>query len=291
MSQQHIVCYVPVLHAGYLEFFDQHPGAHIHVVGTSVLQKYLGYARKDVRALSPDTVVKLLNASSYNADVLEVTDLETILRDNAPTMPDDDLSRVLVEAFNLQNATLEPVFLRWDRKAVDVNEDVQPDRTIELPADDAVLKALYEEANKSTNWWRNVAAAVIENGKVQAISHNSSLPTEYSSAIDGDPRITANRGTSIDTSIDIHAEAQLIGGAARRGEKLNGVSLYVSTFPCPTCAKLIAASGIKHCYFVEGYASIDGQSILKANGVEIIKVDTDARPFTLRQRAKKYPEK
>jgi dCMP deaminase len=286
---ENLICYIPVLHAGYMQFFAQHPGAHIYVVGTSVLKQYLDYARKDVRALSPEMVVEILTAMGRNASVLELEALESTLHGSSVVLPDDDLSHALMSEFGVQDSTLEPVFLRWDRKAVDANQDVQPDRSVSLPADDAIITVLYEEASKSTNWWRNVAAALVEEGKVTAIAHNGSVPTQYSSALDGDPRITAHRGSDIDTSIDVHAEARLIGGAAKRGETLDGASMYVSTFPCPTCAKLIAASGIKQCYFVEGYATIDGQSVLKASDVEIVKIETTAEPTPSRQKSLEYP--
>jgi dCMP deaminase len=289
MNQQIIICYVPVIHSGYLELFDTYPRATIAVLGDTVLKKRFDYLRKDVRALRPDTAAEILSGMKRTAIVLEENDLVNALEKSEIIMPDDDISHNLVEEFNVTQAVFAQVFLRWDRKAVDTNQTVQPDRTIELPAEDKVVTALYEEASKSTNWWRNVAAAIVENGAVQSVAHNSSVPTEYSSTVDGDPRITASRGANIDTSVDIHAEARLIGGAAKQGEKLAGTSLYVTTFPCPTCAKLISASGIRHCYFVDGYATIDGQSILKANGIEIIKIESTAVSSSLRQKPREYP--
>ncbi|MBP7857549.1 MAG: deaminase [Candidatus Saccharimonadales bacterium] len=289
MDQQIIICYVPVIHAGYVELFDTYPRATIAVLGDTVLKKRFDYLRKDVRALRPNTVAGILSGMKRTAIVLEENDLANALEKSEIIMPDDDISHILVEEFHVTQAVFVPVFLRWDRKAVDTNQTVQPDRSIELPADDEVVTALYEQASKSTNWWRNVAAAIVENGAVQSVAHNSSVPTEYSSAVDGDPRITASRGANIDTSVDIHAETRLIGEAAKRGEKLAGTSLYVTTFPCPTCAKLICASGIKHCYFVDGYATIDGQSILKANGIEIVKIVSPAVSSSSRQKPREYP--
>ena len=52
--------------------------------------------------------------------------------------------------------------------------------------------------------------------------------------------------------------------------------MYVTTFPCPTCAKLIAYSGIKKLYAGGGYAVLDGELVLKAKGVKIIFVEPDA---------------
>jgi dCMP deaminase len=60
--------------------------------------------------------------------------------------------------------------------------------------------------------------------------------------------------------------------AARRGISLEGKSMYVTTFPCPACGKLVAFSGIKNIYFKDGYAMLDSEDILKSQGVGIFQV-------------------
>ncbi len=291
MTKRHIVCYVPVIHQGYIDFFAQYPEADIYLLSAPVLASRFDYLRKDIRALQPANVAALLKGMGRSAtEVTDASQVKQVLQTESVIMPDDDISHALAEEFGAGRVVFEPVFLRWDRKATDTNQEVRPDRTVSLTAaDDPLISALYSEAGKSTNWWRNVGAAVVENGQVISLAHNGSVPTEYSSALDGDPRILAQRGAAIDTSIDIHAESRLIGEAAAQGIKLSGKAMYVTTFPCPTCAKLIAASGIHQCYFVEGYASIDGQSILQANNVEIIKIETSP-PEISRQKSKPYPK-
>lgn len=284
---QHIVCYIPVLHDGYVRFFADNPTAIIHVLDDSVLRKRFDYLRKDVRALQATDVVRILQGMGRDASVAGEAELSELFSSHDIIMPDDDISRELQTEFHANSVRFSPVFLRWDRTAIEANQSIAPDKTVPLNADDQILHALYDEAGKSTNWWRNVGAAIVDGDKIVAIAHNGSVPTEYSSAIDGDPRITERRGSEVDTSIDLHAEARLISEAAKHGTKLAGKTLYATTFPCASCAKLIATSGISACYFVDGYASIDGQSILKANDVELIKIDAPSRPNN-RQRSKKY---
>ena len=67
------------------------------------------------------------------------------------------------------------------------------------------------------------------------------------------------------------AFASIIAEAAR--SVLEGASIYLSVFPCPDCAKLIAHSGIKKVYFSGGHASFDGEVNLRAEKVEIIFVE------------------
>ena len=68
------------------------------------------------------------------------------------------------------------------------------------------------------------------------------------------------------------AEAQLVAAAAKQGISLEGASMYVTTFPCPPCAKLVAYSGIKKLYYADGYGVLDGERVLKSQGVEIVFV-------------------
>jgi dCMP deaminase len=72
----------------------------------------------------------------------------------------------------------------------------------------------------------------------------------------------------------MHAEAAIVARAARDGLSLRGAEIYVSTFPCPACARLIAGAGFTKCYFAGPYAVLDGDEILRAAGVELIWVDT-----------------
>lgn len=53
---------------------------------------------------------------------------------------------------------------------------------------------------------------------------------------------------------------------------LAGADLYVSTFPCPGCARLVAAAGFARCYFVDPYAVLHGDEVLRAAGVALIRV-------------------
>ena len=61
----------------------------------------------------------------------------------------------------------------------------------------------------------------------------------------GDPRSNFDAGKNIELSKFIHAEASLIAQAAKQGAKLEGASIYVTTFPCPVCARLVATAGLR----------------------------------------------
>jgi dCMP deaminase len=70
--------------------------------------------------------------------------------------------------------------------------------------------------------------------------------------------------------------------------KLSGAEIYTDTFPCPLCAKQIAAAGIVRCYFVTGYASLDGEAVLRDASVELVKLKYQP-PQPEGYRWRKYP--
>lgn len=51
----------------------------------------------------------------------------------------------------------------------------------------------------------------------------------------------------------VHAEMAAIIDAARRGVAVNGLTMYVTTFPCHNCAKHIIAAGIRQVVYLEPY--------------------------------------
>ena len=63
-----------------------------------------------------------------------------------------------------------------------------------------------------------------------------------------------------------------MANAAREGVATAGAVVYVTDFPCPPCAKLLAGAGIATLYYRDGYAVVDGQDVLEAAGVEIVRV-------------------
>ena len=63
-----------------------------------------------------------------------------------------------------------------------------------------------------------------------------------------------------------------VADAARAGTSTAGAVMYVTDFPCPPCAKLIAGAGVKKLYFRSGYAVLDGREVLEAAGVELRQV-------------------
>lgn len=278
-----IFAHVPVVHAGYTTMFDRYPNSPIGVMNESITEK-LNYLRKDIRQLGVEQATRALRGLGYAAYELSTELMESMFRESERTivMPDDDMTRTLMGEYDVKaDIWLDSTFLRWDRQNTKTNIDIIPDRTVstsELVVAPDVVGALAAESSKSSDWWRHVAAGLIHNDEL-VLAHNRAMPNEHANWIEGDPRIIAKRGEDIDLSLFIHAESSLVAEMARLGLSTQGKEIFVSTFPCPNCAKLIAEAGFSKVYFMEGYAMLDGQRVLHDYGIEIIKVDTKAETF------------
>ncbi len=136
------------------------------------------------------------------------------------------------------------------------------------------------EAGKSSDWWRHVGSLIFKDDQLLMAGYNQHLPVNDQQYKNSDPRISFTSGVGADFSSSIHAEANLIALAAKQGISLEGAEIFVSTFPCPVCAKQIAVAGIKKVYYAKGYAVLDGLEIFQSFGVEVILVKFTDQEFT-----------
>jgi dCMP deaminase len=280
-----VVAYIPVLHEGYRRFLDAHARARrLFLIGPELYADYRPLA-KDIRGLDAELIAAAIDAWGICSEVsvLDV-DAATRLAGESPriTLPDEDVSHQVVERFFARcEVRYDTAFLRWDK-----NRSVQmlrPGGAGPAGADDEHARAEDEEiadivaaaraqADTSVDWWRQVGAAMRFADGTIAAAANEHLPHRLSAYAVGDPRSNFYKGVALELSTATHAEARLIAQAARDGRATEGAVMYVTDFPCPPCAKLIAGAGVAKLYFREGYAVLDGQHVLEAAGVEIAQV-------------------
>jgi dCMP deaminase len=277
-----VVAYVPVLHEGYRRFLERHArGRRLFLIGPELYADYRPLA-KDVRALDAGDAATAIAAWGI-ADEVRVLDLDgaLLLASESPSLilPAEDVSYQVVERFFPRCEVLyDSVFLRWDKsKSVQM---LEPPGVPELPAD-AVLAELVgaaeAEAGRSVDWWRQVGAAMrLASGELISAS-NEHNPHALSAYAVGDPRSNFFKGVHLELSTATHAEAALIARAAREGKSTEGAQLYVTDFPCPPCAKLIAGAGVAKLMFRTGYAVLDGRDVLETAGVEMIQMAQSSR--------------
>jgi dCMP deaminase len=273
-----ILAYVPVLHQGYWQFFQKYVAEvkTLYLFGQELIEGF-SHLSKDIRALEQMQVKQAIEGWQIFESV-RIADKNTLKYIQAMksdvVMPDEDECHVLASQY-LDGCRVEfdNVFLRWDKTKSLATNEVKYDRAISIDSlEGEIMKCAVEESVKGTNWWRRTGAVLALNGKILLAGYNRQVPSAYTPYFEGDARSLFRRGINIELTTDQHAEVHLISEAARRGIALEGSYLYITTFPCPVCAKNVAYAGIKRCYFNSGYALLDGERILHDKSIEIILV-------------------
>jgi dCMP deaminase len=277
MTEHSVIAYIPALHRGYIDFLKKYPGV-LYILGSDLVRE-VPRLERDIRALEPVEAKSALDGLHVQSRVTILTreTLPALLLETLPiVMPDEDVSRHFADTYLAQKkVSFIPVFLRWDRQISTVESEVPPDRTVSREIFDREMMAhAAAEGGKSPDWWRQIGAVLIRDRKPFLVAHNTPLPSEHVVGAFGDPRSNFDAGEVQykDISKFIHAEANLIALAAKQGIPTDGASIYVTTFPCPACARLLVTAGIKEVYYAKGYSVLDAEEILKAFGVSIILV-------------------
>lgn len=273
-----LLAYVPVLHEGYRQFFVRYPLVNIlHLFGEALIEKF-DPLRKDIRALKPHLVKKAIEGWGIfkGIHIADESSLELLNQSRACiVMPDEDVSHEVARQY-LTDCRVEffRAFLRWDSKRSLAQVEVPCDEVIQ--ADEfvtSVMNLALKEAQKSHNWWRQVGAVLIKDSEVLFTAFNQFTPSANHVFAFGDPRANFKKGLHFELSPEDHAEATIVAEAARRKDiSLEGTDLYVTTFPCPPCARAVSRSGIRRLFFLEGYSVFDGAYMLRSRGVKIIRV-------------------
>jgi len=277
-----LLLYLPVLHAGYEAFLDRHgDAAGVLILGGGFRDEFPALA-KDIRALPPERAAQYLRAARPGLDVrvTEPGGLRADVTGDALVLPDEEIMRVLADRYDLgegRKLDFEPTFLRWDRAWSRAQRPARYDGSVTADALPAGLIARAQAlAARSSDWWRQVGAIAVRGDDLLGYAWNQHRPTEYAPYEDGDPRNEFSRGDRADLTTAVHAEAAIIARAARDGIALSGADLYVTTFPCPACARLIAGAGFGRCFFAGPYSVLHGEDVLRTAGVEVIWVDLSA---------------
>jgi len=273
-----IIAYIPVLHHGYYKFFKKYPNIDsLYIFSDKVIGEF-EHLIKDIRSLSPLLIKKSIESwKIFNTvNILSDNHSKYIINNRVPIIiPDDDITNELVHKYFINNKVKkDSIFLRWDKKTSITPGKINPDVKMSRDKFDInIMKMAFKEGLKSKDWWRRIGAIVIKDNKIIYKIHNKYVPSDQIANDEGDPRSNFKSGINIESSLALHAEASIVAWAAREGISLKGAYVYVDTFPCPPCAKQLAYSGITKLYYHYGYKVLDGERILKSQGVEIIFVD------------------
>jgi dCMP deaminase len=241
---------------------------------SSDLAREFSTLHTEIREVDAHLIKKMLDALAIFKEI-EVLSQENIVR-KPPfwliTVNESISLAVYQKYFPSAISYVRSVFLRYDELKVKSVKPVTFDRQSSELFDRQVMALAFDESEKSADWWRHVGAVLVKERRVVATAYNDPVPSQHMPYVLGNPRDFIEAGTLSHFSDVLHAEKALLASFLKEGVSTRNADIYVSVFPCPDCAKLIAYSGIKRCFFGSGHATLDGERVLKARGVELIYV-------------------
>jgi len=286
-----LILYMPVLHKGYVDLFDRVKPDIIGLLAEDVLQDLpnsLAYiAKKDVIRALPSKVMCDVVSSLFHSGVLvaqvPVQNLKNLksTTESEILMPDEDVSIAVAEKYfgGVQAITLvtPPTRLRYHRDNVEEKKLLVPDRRTVLTALDREMMMLATDAAKrSPDWWRQVGGVLKTKDGRRIVVYNEHQPHEQIAATFGDPRSIFKSGIRTDLSHSDHAEHVLIGEAARQGIPTADAWIYLTTFPCLPCSRLVARAGITRLFYRDpSYGLLDADGYLRRKKIELIEVSDE----------------
>lgn len=264
-----------IIHRGYLDILDKYQDADIFILSDDLAQK-LYKLEIDLRKMPLKKIIKLLSSLNRNIEILDENNIDQVKGHNQIILIEDDV----IEALRKKYLAYHPNIIIENGFYYHAQENVQKaeEKSVDLiknykETDIQFMKRALILAAESGCFWRQIASIIVKNEKIIYQAYNEMLPNKDECYKLGCIRDNLEPGTKTEHCSAIHSEASCIAQAAKDGFSLKGASIYVTTFPCPACAKLIAQSGIKKCFYNIGWANFDGERVMQAAGVEIIKID------------------
>lgn len=127
---------------------------------------------------------------------------------------------------------------------------------------ETIMKIARAIAERSTCSRLQVGAVIVdERGVILSSGRNG--------ALSGMPHCDHTERPDEPCRLAMHAEANAIVWAARRGVAVEGHAIYVTHEPCYECAKLIIQSGISAVYFHAFYGRNSGARLLLSAGLDV----------------------
>lgn len=114
----------------------------------------------------------------------------------------------------------------------------------------------------------------VRDGKILVEAFNETLPGEKYCQ-DGEcvrEKLGLRGSERAELVCTIHAEANLIAKAARRGLSLEGTEIFVTTFPCYVCSKSLVQAGIGKLFYMTKHVGTDGARFFEAERVPMEQI-------------------
>ncbi|MCK4919222.1 MAG: hypothetical protein KAS01_02450 [Candidatus Pacebacteria bacterium] len=290
MSKEKVLIFgdFSVFHKGYISFLNEikkDKSKLVFFVGiiNDELIRELTSLEPDIRKIPTEDTKQIIN--SY----LKVEDYFSVNQNNFSQIIDElkpdkifilkgDKGEDFAKKYLLDNKyeniiEYHDIRLRWsDDKVQEFKKETSELSKEEIKTHQKFMNEALEEAEKSKCWWRQVGAVAVKDDKVIFRGFNQMLPTEDECYKIGCIRDSIKPGKDPEICSVTHAEASIISLAARDGVSLKDTILYVTHFPCPACAKLVALAEFKKIVYTRGSSVFDGERVITSRGIDIVKI-------------------
>jgi len=130
------------------------------------------------------------------------------------------------------------------------------------------MSIVEDVAKRSTCLRRQIGALVVKNNIIISTGYNGA-PKGFPHCLDVGCRrdkLKIASGERHEECIGVHAEQNALLQAGRDAEC---ATLYVNSYPCKICAKLIINAGIKRVVMSGEYSDREGLEYLRRAGIEL----------------------
>ena len=140
--------------------------------------------------------------------------------------------------------------------------------------DQYFMEIVHTAAKRSTCIRRQVGAIIVVNKRVASIGYNGAPAglkhcNEIGGCLRDQKKIKS--GTRQEMCRAVHAEQSAIIDAAKRGVSIDGGVIYINTFPCIICSKMIINAGIKRVVYFSEYSEDSGMKLFTDANVRVQK--------------------
>lgn len=139
--------------------------------------------------------------------------------------------------------------------------------------DEYFMEITHVVAKRSTCLRRRVGAVVVRDKRILTTGYNGApmgLPhCEEAGCLRQQLNIPSGQRQEICRGL--HAEQNAIIQGSLHGVGLQGATIYCTTFPCVTCAKMIINTGIRRLVYSESYPDDFSEGFFRDAGVEIVR--------------------
>ncbi len=138
---------------------------------------------------------------------------------------------------------------------------------------DEYFMNICEDVTLRSTCRRQVGAVITVDNQIVSTGYNGSPKgLKHCSELGGCMRELKNipSGTHQEICRAVHAEQNAIIQAAVRGVSIKGGTLYVNTFPCSICARMIINAELKRIVYLGDYQDKLSKEMLKESKIEVV---------------------